>query len=236
MAANRARKNVDHTYPFLDEPSNDFEFVDADQIRHQMRQTQQRSLDSTKRSLALIEDSHDVACKTAEELEYQGEQLNRIERNLDIIHDDMEVANRHITSMKSIFGTVGNYFKRAPKQSASRQPAENPKQGLHNMTTSHAFEPSSSKPQQYGASSSSGYSAYEGKQTQSFVSNDPYERQLNENLDLMTKGLGRLKEDALILGNELDRQNAQLPRITAKAESADVKVEKAQKDIRKILR
>lgn len=233
MAANRGKKNVN---PYLDESNDDFEFVNGDQLRHQIRQAQQRSLDSTKRSLALIEDSHDVACKTAEELEYQGEQLNRIERNLDIIHDDMQVANRHITSMKSIFGTVGNYFKRAPKQTASQQPAENPKQSLHGMTTAHAFEPSSSKTQQYEASTSSSYSSNQARQTQRFVSNDPYERQVNENLDLITKGLGRLKEDALILGNELDRQNAQLPRITAKTESADVKVEKAQKDIRKLLR
>lgn len=232
MAANRGRTKVDHTNPFDDEPSNDFEFVDRDQIKQQMRQAQDRTLDSTKRSLALIENSHDVACKTAEELDYQGEQLNRIERNLDVIHDEMAVANRHITSMKSIWGTVGSYFKRAPKQTASQTPAENPKQRFHSMETAHAFEPSSSNAQQYGASPSS----YPSTQVQSSVSRDPFERQLDDNLDLMSKGIARLREDAMILGGEIDRQNDQLPRITMKADSADIKVQKAQKDIRKMLR
>ncbi|XP_028513621.1 synaptosomal-associated protein 23 [Exaiptasia diaphana] len=232
MAANIGKAKVDRSNPFLDDQDDDFEFVNGDQIQRQMRQAQQRTLESTKRSLALIDDSHDMACKTAEELVYQGEQLNRIERNLDVIHDDMNVANRHITSMKSIWGTVGNYFKRAPKKTASEIPATEPQPGLGNITTSHAFEPSPSGSKQYGTSPSSNYY----RQEQTLRSNDPYERQVNENLDLMSQGLSRLKEDAMILGCEIDRQNEQLPRITMKAETADIKVQKAQKDIRKMLR
>ncbi|KAK3736272.1 hypothetical protein QZH41_008100 [Actinostola sp. cb2023] len=236
MAANMGRTKVDRSNPFLDGPEDDFELVDGNQIQNQMRQVQQRSLDSTKRSLALIDDSHDLACKTAEELVYQGEQLNRIERNLDTIHDDVAVANRHITSMKSIWGTMANYFKRPPKQTASQSPAQIPEQDrLTDMTTASAFEYSSrSRNQEFGEGGPSP-SLYPVKQTQNFASSDPYERQLNDNLDLMSRGLGRLKEDALILEGELDRQNEQLPRIHMKTESADIKVQKAQKDIRKLL-
>lgn len=221
-------KNSNRNNPFQDELEDDFEHVDKDQLQRQMRETQQRSLDSTKRSLALIEDSHDKAIKTAEELQYQGEQLNRIERNLDAIHDDMAEANRHISSMKSVFNSMTNYFKKPPKQTASLNCPQEP--GVADALTSSSF-PTANRTRQ----TEQNYRQANQMSSSASTSHDPFERELNENLNLMSRGLDRLKEDALILGQEVDRQNEQLPRITMKAESANFKVNKARKEVQKLL-
>ncbi|XP_031558216.1 synaptosomal-associated protein 29-like [Actinia tenebrosa] len=234
MAAYRGTnrgKNTHRHNPFEDELEDDFEHVDKDLLQRQMRDTQQRSLDSTKRSLALIEDSHDVAIKTAEELQYQGEQLNRIESNLDAIHEDMAVANRHISSMKSVFNTMTNYFKKPPKQTASHDSPLEPERGVGDMLASSSF-PTPNRARQTGQN----YPQVNQISSSASTSHDPYERELNENLSHMSRGLGRLKEDALVLGQEVDRQNEQLPRITMKTDIADIKVTKARKEVQKLLK
>lgn len=42
----------------------------------------------------------------------QGEQLRRTERRLDKIDSDLTASQRHITSIKSVFGGFRNYFSR----------------------------------------------------------------------------------------------------------------------------
>jgi hypothetical protein len=235
MAAYRGKtkaRNIDQTNPFQDDLEDDFEHVNKDQIQRQIRETQQRSLDSTKRSIALIEDSHDVAIKTAEDLQYQGEQLDRIERNLDNIHEDMSVANRNISSMKSVWNSMANYFKKPVKQTArNTQPV------AEHVVAGDMFASSSLQYSSREREPASGPRTYQTSQIQSSVSTsqDPFERELNEDIQQISRGLGRLKEDALILGNELNRQNEQLPRITTKTEVADIKVTKAHKEVRKLL-
>jgi hypothetical protein len=62
--------------------------------------------------LGLIEESHDIAIKTAEELQRREEALYRTERNLDGMSHNMTTANGHIKSVKSVWGAIGNYFSK----------------------------------------------------------------------------------------------------------------------------
>lgn len=238
MAAYSRRNDFDFnrkTNPFEDDSDDEFEKVNADEIRTQMQLSRDRTLDSTKRSLALIEDSHDIAIRTGEELQCQGEQLNRVERNLDKIQSDMSIANRHIKSVNSIFGAIGNYFKKAPK------PKETTEQSVPDSRLSALQEDSSQYYPDYRSESESG--GYESRirgggqfQRTAYSSRDPREREIEANLDLVSRGIGRLKEDALVLGNEIGRQNDQLDRINVKADRAYNTVEESDQKVRRILR
>ncbi|XP_078361258.1 synaptosomal-associated protein 29-like [Oculina patagonica] len=239
MAAYSRRNDFDFnrkTNPFEDDSDDEFEKVNGDEIRTQMQLSRDRTLDSTKRSLALIEDSHDIACRTGEELSCQGEQLNRVERNLDKIQSDMSIANRHIRSVNSIFGAIGNYFKKAPK------PKETTEQTVPDSRLSALQEdPSQYYPDYRSESKSGGYEAGISRgggqfQSTAYSSRDPREREIEANLDLVSRGIGLLKEDALILGNEIGRQNDQLDRINVKADKAHSTVEESDKKVRRILR
>ena len=221
--------------PFDDDSEDEFEKVNGDEIRRQMQMSRDRTLDSTKRSLALIEDSHDIAVRTGEELQCQGEQFNRIERNLDDIQNTMGIAKRHIRSVNSVWGALGNYFKKAPK------PKEATEQSTPDSRLSELQEDSSLYYRTRDSERESGsYDAGIRRSGQfersAYSSRDPREREIEANLDLVSRGLGRLKEDALILGSEIERQNVQLDRLGVKADRAHDTVEESDKKVRRILR
>ena len=236
MAAYRRGNEYDFrrsTNPFEDDSDDEFERVNGDEIRTQMQMARERTLDSTKRSLALIEESHDLAVVTGEELQIQGEKLNRIERNLDKIEYDMTIAKRHIKSVNSIWGAVGNYFKKAPKPKESIPPSV-PSSGIGELQAESSlyYRARDSDPSSHGT----GTRSTAQFQRSDYSSRDPREREIDANLDLISLGLGRLKGDALVLGNEIERQNEQLDRLGSKTDRAHEAVEKSDKKVRQILR
>lgn len=246
MAAYRGKKVESNmvfdrrTNPFAEEEDNDFENVSKDEIVTQMRTAQERSLESTKRSLALIDDSHDMAVKTGEELVYQREALNRTERNLDQIQNDMNIADRHIKSMKSVWGAMTNYFKKPPKQNPLGPPKDagytstRKAEELLNESSLH-FTAKEKEVSDYSYGES-GYSGFSSPPGSAFAKSDPYERQLNANLDAIAQGVRRLKEDALVLGDEIESSTVQIERIENKADAANIRVGKARENVQKMLR
>lgn len=220
------------TNPFEDDSDDEFDKVNGDEIRTQMQLARDRTLDSTKRSLALIEDSHDLAVRTGEQLQCQGEQLNRTERNLDTIVNDMAIANRHIKSVNSVWGAIGNYFKKAPKPK-ERVPQSSPNSGIADLQADASlYYRNRDEPNGYGTEATRSEQFQENR----FTSRDPREREIDANLDLISRGLGRLKDDALILGGEIERQNEQLDRLGYKADKAYQMVDESDKKVRRILR
>lgn len=67
-----------------------------------------------------------------QELLHQGEQLQRVDTKLDKMDKDLDISKRHITSMKSIFGGIVNYFNK-PKPDQQEQPA--PPRGPSKLAT-----------------------------------------------------------------------------------------------------
>ena len=52
-------------------------------------------------------------CLFFQELLRQGEQLRRTEQKLDKINADLTVSQKHINSIKSVFGGLKNYFSKS---------------------------------------------------------------------------------------------------------------------------
>jgi synaptosomal-associated protein 29 len=208
------------TNPFGDD-LDDFEY---DTALSRLEQTQNRILGSTSRSLGLIEESHDIAIKTAEELQRQEETLYRTERNLDDMSRNMTTANRHIKSVKSVWGAIGNYFTK-PKDDPKleRQPvkAEVPERNL-NIDSELRLD--------YGEQDYLGEYGGSGRGTASF------ERQYDNHLGEISRGLSILKDDALVLGQTIDRHDDIITRVQGKVEKVDEDIGIADRKIRKILR
>ena len=215
------------TNPFDDDSEGEFEIINGDEIRAQMQLVRERTLDSTKRSLALIEDSHDSAVRTGRELQSQGEQLNRIERSLVKIKNDMKIANRYINSMNGEFGSISNYFMKPQ----DRVPKRNPSTAIADLQAESSLYYHSRYERNGNEAGTRGNNQF---QRNKYSSRDPHEREIETNLDLISRGLGRLKEDALILGGEIDRQNEQLNRLWNKTDKTCQTVEKADKKVKRI--
>lgn len=116
-SANRCTKNASSRYddPYRGDPPPYDDGTEPtlsryELIQQQKQQSMNRQLDSTQRCLASIYDSEQTGIATAEELVRQGEQLDNIERKVDKINADTKVSQRHLNSIKSIFGGIRNWW------------------------------------------------------------------------------------------------------------------------------
>ena len=215
-----AARREETTNPFGDD-LDEFEY---DTALSRLEQTQNRILGSTSRSLGLIEESHDIAIKTAEELQRQEEVLNRTERNLDDMSRNMTTANRHIKSVKSVWGAIGNYFSKPKEESRpERHPvnAEVPERSLKIDADIRLDYGEQDYLSEYGG---------RGQGTASF------ERQYDNHLSEISRGLSILKDDAMVLGQTVDRHDDIITRVQSKVENVDEEIAVADRKIKKILR
>lgn len=61
-------------------------------------------------------------CPFLQELARQGEVLKRTEQTVDKMEQDLKTSQKHINSIKSVFGGFVNYFKAKPPEI---KPAQN---------------------------------------------------------------------------------------------------------------
>ena len=76
------------------------------------REIEERTVDSSNRSLGLLYESERAGAATAEELNRQKEQLKRTEERLDDINSTLKTSERHLqVKIKTIFYFVTNTNK-----------------------------------------------------------------------------------------------------------------------------
>lgn len=74
------------------------------------REIEDRTLNSTNRSISLLRDSEQIGIITAEELMRQREQLERTDKRLDEINQTLRFSQKHINGIKSVFSSLKNYI------------------------------------------------------------------------------------------------------------------------------
>ncbi|CAG2120490.1 unnamed protein product, partial [Medioppia subpectinata] len=73
-------------------------------LQMKANKTTDETLESTRRMLTLCDESNDCGIRTLVALDEQGEQLDRIERDMDMINDDMRETEKHLTEMEKWCG------------------------------------------------------------------------------------------------------------------------------------
>ena len=221
--------------PFDDENDDELDEYEFDHAISKLEQTQNRIIGSTSRSLGLIEESHNIAIKTAEELDRQEEVLRRTDGHLDEMRQNMTTANRHIKSVRSIWGAIGNYFSK---------PANTTSTGEKKQEESCSSVPAPQKPLKIESDLQLDYgqenylSEYGGRKSTSdrTTSDSAFERRYNNHLAEISRGLGVLKDDALVLGDTIDRHDEIINRVQGKIDVVDDEVRDADRKVRRILR
>jgi synaptosomal-associated protein 29 len=119
-------------------PSNQAYLERRQQLLEERRKIEERTLESSKISLGLLYESEKVGLSTAEELVNQGEKLVNVEKNLDTINNTMRVSQKHLNSMKSIFGGIKNYFSRGPEAPPPALPSSRSSSGISTKSTGYS--------------------------------------------------------------------------------------------------
>lgn len=224
------------------------------QLLEDRRKIEEETLQSSKRTLGLLYETEKVGLSTAEELLHQREQLQNVDEKLDSINSIMRVSQKHITSMKSIFGGVKNYFsKNADSSSAAvngkRIPLSTSESKLHNTVESIRTVSDNAAQHNHPALRNRAPNPFgdeeKGVTPSSKVSNSTsaydlnsrkVDQELDQNLEEVGMGISRLKELAMGLGNEIDSQNQLLDNLATKSERAGDTITNQNRQMKRILK
>ncbi|OXB62194.1 hypothetical protein ASZ78_015376 [Callipepla squamata] len=236
--------------PFAEDEDDERTRGDAERQRYLRQEVLRRSAataDSTERSLSLLYESERIGVAASEELVRQGEALKRTEQMVDKMDQDLKTSQRHINSIKSVFGGLVNYFKAKPSESKPEQNGMPEYYG--NSRLKEAMMSSKEQDSKYQEShpnlrrldnSDSGFSNTESissVQRNAYAKNQclqAYHQKIDNNLDEMSSGLSRLKNLALGLQTEIEEQDDMLERLTKKVEILDVGIKSTDKKIRQL--
>nr|XP_019954533.1 PREDICTED: synaptosomal-associated protein 29 [Paralichthys olivaceus]XP_019954534.1 PREDICTED: synaptosomal-associated protein 29 [Paralichthys olivaceus]XP_019954535.1 PREDICTED: synaptosomal-associated protein 29 [Paralichthys olivaceus] len=234
---------------FDDDPS-DSGLSDAERrqryLQQEVMRTAQSAVDSSYRSLGLIHESEKMGVETAEELMRQGEALKRTNKMLDHMDQDLKTSQKHINSIKSVWGGLVSYFKGTPE---TKPPPEQPNAYQASDKLENALSGSKDVEDRYQAShpnlrklNTGGFGASASVDDSSSQKNGhPQNRHLREahqtldnNLDDMSDGLRRLKNLGLGLQSEIQSQDDSIDSLLNKVDKMDSKILNTNKQIKNL--
>lgn len=71
---------------------------------------EERTINSTEKSISILKDSEQIGIATAEELMRQREKLEKTDKQLDEINSTLRFSQKHINGIKSVFSSLKNYM------------------------------------------------------------------------------------------------------------------------------
>ncbi|XP_015499243.1 synaptosomal-associated protein 29 [Parus major] len=222
----------------------------TDRQRYLQQEVLRRSAataDSTTRSLSLLYESERIGVAASEELIRQGEALKRTEQMVDKMDQDLKTSQRHINSIKSVWGGLVNYFKAKPPESKPEQNGAS--EYYANSRLKEAMMSSKEQESKYQEShpnlrklddSDNDFNKADlvsSVQRDAYPKNQQlraYHQKIDTNLDEMSSGLSRLKSLALGLQTEIEEQDDMLDRLTKKVETLDVNIKNTDRKVRQL--
>ncbi|XP_044599482.1 synaptosomal-associated protein 25kDa isoform X1 [Cotesia typhae] len=186
-------------------------------------QTTDESLESTRRMLALCEESEDVGANTLMMLDHQGEQLDRIEEGMDQINADMREAEKNLTGMEKCCGICVLPCNKG----ASFKEDEGTWKGNDDGKVVNN-QPQRVMDDRNGLGPQGGYIAK--------INNDARENEMEDNMGQVSTMIGNLRNMAIDMGSELENQNRQIDRINRKGESNETRIQVANERAHQLLK
>lgn len=227
------------SYNYYNNYDNELE-IKHQQLIQRRKEIEERTIDSSKRSISLLRDSEQIGAATAEELIRQREQLERTEKRLDDINSTLRFSQKHIQGIKSVFGSLKNYLSGksldAPVPS-SKLPESTSFGSTSSPTLSNSLEQvQTNMANNHPTLKHRDLLDDEDQNLDTGLPTKNITKVLEKNLDEMSGSLARLKGLAIGLTEEIDSQNDLINNITDKAERTDIMLQKQNKDITYLLK
>lgn len=193
------------------------------------REIEDRTLNSSQRSIGLLRETEQVGVATATELAKQREQLEKTRDQLDTINTSLKFSQRHLNGIKSMFGGLKNYLAGKNDYDAKMSQSSSNSE-ISSLPSPSADERFSSHP-----TTRLRIDQAHHRQQQQQQASGNFNNQLDKNLDEMCDSLSRLKGLAVDLNQEIDTQNDLIDDISTKVENVDMKIGKQNREMFKIL-
>ncbi|XP_011354239.1 synaptosomal-associated protein 29 isoform X2 [Pteropus medius] len=209
-------------------------------LRQEVMRKAESMAASTSRSLSLMYESEKIGVASSEELVRQRGVLERTEKMVDKMDQDLKTSQKHINSIKSVFGGFVNYFKSKPAETSLEQ--NGTVTSLPNNRLKEAISTSKEQEAQYQASHPN-LRKLNDSGTSSTVSTDAYPKnphlrayyqKVDNNLDELSMGLSRLKNIGLGMQTEIEEQDDIIDRLTTKVDKLDVNIKSTERKVRQL--
>ncbi|CAG7636643.1 unnamed protein product, partial [Allacma fusca] len=206
-----------------------------EQLLAEKRKIEERTVQSSFRSISLLRDSEQIGSATAEELVRQREQLENTEQKLDAINSSLRTSQKHIQSIKSVFGSIKNYFAGGKPDDRPRTASETDKP---TVTKSRSELSQILENHSEGGNFSSDVADHPTMRfrSESIPTSRDVDKILDQNLEEMGSAITRLKSLGLGLQGELDSQTDLLDRVANKTDNAVFNMDKQNKEMNRILK
>jgi len=199
--------------------------TDLERMQAKANSISDASLESSRRMRDMLIETQDTGQNTLAMLDTQGEQLNRVEANLDTINSEMKEADKALTGMEKWCGLfVCPWNKKAPLSDPNSGEWEKSRDPTRVSVVGK--QPGGAKDTRVAPS---------GPYIQR-ITNDSREDEMEENLAGLGSILGNLSNMAVSMGSEIEKQNSQLDNIQGKTASADIRIDSANKRTEKLLK
>jgi len=201
--------------------------MDQQAMNDRANKTTNESVEATRRMRTMMEDAADAGVNTLVMLDEQGEQLNRIEEGMDQINSDMKKAEEQLTNLEKCCGCCVCPWRKAVnfESSSKYKSTWNGKNGKETLPVTE--QPSTENPE--------GLANPGNTISVKRYYNDEREDEMEQNLNHVGALIGNLKNMAIDMGGELEKQNDQIGRITGKAEMNHGRIDGANERANKIL-
>ncbi|XP_071517208.1 synaptosomal-associated protein 25-like isoform X4 [Panulirus ornatus] len=186
---------------------------DLQELQFKSNQVTDETLESTRRMLALCEESKEAGIRTLVALDDQGEQLDRIEEGMDQINADMKEAEKNLTGMEKCCGLCVLPCNKSSQFKEDESTWKGKEDGVVNSQPQRVMD------DRNGLGASGGYIGR--------ISNDAREDEMEENMGQVNTMIGNLRNMAIDMGSEIENQNRQITRINAKGTSNITRVNMA---------
>ncbi|KAK6307511.1 synaptosomal-associated protein 23 isoform X1 [Coregonus clupeaformis] len=213
--------------------------MSVEEITMRANQVTDESLESTRRMLQMAEESRQTGVNTIEMLDQQGEQLKRTEEGMDQINQDMRQAEKNLTDLSKCCGLCVCPCDRVT--SIEHDSKYKRTWGIGDSSSAGGGGVDGS----VVSTQPSGIRNGEANQQQSMGSSGPYikritndarEDEMEENLDQVGSIIGNLKNMAMDMGSEIDKQNKHIDRITEKADMNKARIDEANQRANKLIK
>ncbi|XP_055719981.1 synaptosomal-associated protein 23-like isoform X1 [Salvelinus fontinalis] len=212
--------------------------MSVEDITMRANQVTDESLESTRRMLQMAEESRQTGVNTIEMLDQQGEQLRRAEEGMDQINQDMRQAEKNLTDLSKCCGLCVCPCDRVT--SIEHDSKYKRTWGMGDRSSAGGGEGVDGS---VVSTQPSGIRNGQANQQQSMggpyikrITNDAREDEMEENLDQVGSIIGNLKNMAMDMGSEIDKQNKHIDRITDKADMNKARIDEANQRANKLIK
>lgn len=190
----------------------------------QCNKVREESVNSTQNSLQLIAECESLGNKTANQLKIDREKLERAERNLTEMDENLTTTQKTLNRMKNVFSGLNCFSNKTKKNSIDD---ENEKNSLYHNKKNQKNQKSNTNDDGIGNLNQNQIQIKDN-------TNLTAEEQINDNIMQISSGLDILTNLSRDLGVELEDQNKLLERVNEKAEKVDIKTTNINEQMSKI--